>query len=373
MSVRWRDSFSMRTIVALMVMPSLITHAQAAEVLDEALRPFAEETSTHAAGMLSRIDAEVRQFRDERADVLRRIELGDHSDALWRWEHEVRPGALAAAHSMRRFLVLFPRDRHAYALRWQLAQVWFQAGQYARAAEQAAELRDSPRNDTHRLDAARLALSARTYLVESPDRRGPEHRDHPPTPVGRAAPLPIPPVLLAQAGARDALVRVLGNDAESTELAAWNAHLYYQYGHWEQARSRLARVLRASCMRHELGREALRALVEISRGHRRKQIAGRGAFCTFGARHSHLNDASFARAVRLLESIQYTTTRIERREAYLSTGLAFLKAILETGRRPQLLGQVVYAFERAGPLVTPPMLTLLGQALRRHCPSWRPS
>lgn len=355
----------MRSLLFSLIASST-SHAQVVEALADELTAF-DSPSYHLRQVIRDAEQMSLEVTQEHARVVE-LAASDPEGALTAYE-ESRPLMRRAASAHASVLALSPNDRIALSAEWELVRMLNLLGQYQRAAHHAANVRDRSGSLRVRREAAQFVVDVRARLVEQWRYQGFEPRREPWRPFAGIQSIPVPAVLLEEIAARDALANLDPEHANVDFFAHESASLFYLYGHRDEARNRLRRLWRRSCMRSEYARSAaemLRGLVSLME---RKRITGEMAFCTFGATSPPRRSLGYHAALLLLSSAAIQQNWERRTEQYLAAGLAFTKILLRTGERPTYaLSQARSAFEAAEQPMTPYVRRLFLQAQRLHCP-----
>lgn len=154
-----------------------------------------------------------------------------------------------AARAYEAFLSRFPDAPSAYEYRYQYAESLFYSGQFAPAARQYVEVRDSNLDNRLQTDAALGAVSAYEATVQEEKQAGRlELPDMPKKGTkGPFDPKPIPPLVAALQDAYDRHVAIRPDAKQSAATMFLAAEISQRYHHLDDAEARFARILEQHC------------------------------------------------------------------------------------------------------------------------------
>lgn len=199
------------------------------------------------------------------AQQLRQRALSDENPGLL--DRAVEEYELAAR-GYRAYLEQYPNDPDAYEIGYNLAEAMYFSGSYRDAANFYAWVRDSNLDDRFREQAAFRAVKSFEMIRDQAVRDGSlVIREDPPEPSGTpptVTAIDLPEVLRELNEARDIYGRLLPDSGRVPVFAYQTAQLFYNYGHWEEARTRLTAIYQDFCTQHEVGYYAWSDLVNIA-------------------------------------------------------------------------------------------------------------
>jgi tetratricopeptide (TPR) repeat protein len=171
-----------------------------------------------------------------------------------------------AARSYRTYVARFPRSKNAYEIQFYLAETLYYSVQFAEAARNYEEVRDSTADNKHLEDAAFAAVLARQKHLEAETRAGavaerkvlrsserPEGQE--------VSPTALHPTEQALVAASDAWVKRFPKHERSPGIAYKAAELYFAHDDFVEARRRFEDLVR-SYPSHEVAQFATNLIVE---------------------------------------------------------------------------------------------------------------
>jgi TolA-binding protein len=156
-----------------------------------------------------------------------------------------------AAAAYRKFIEQNPDTPDAYDISFNLAETLYWSGQYEKAKEEYAKVRDSNLDVKYRTDAAYMVIVCLEDINKKQIADGalvlrqgpPEVTGDPPEPT----PLPIPPIALELMNEKEAFLKDSPDHEEAAKFKYQSAQNYYRYGHWEEAKLRYTDIYERYC------------------------------------------------------------------------------------------------------------------------------
>jgi TolA-binding protein len=165
-----------------------------------------------------------------------------------------------AATAYQKYLDTYPNSGDAYEMNFFLAETYFWSKQYEKSIPVYEAVRDSQMDNRYQKDAAFMVVKAIEQEREEEIAKGMlTVRKEPPDPVtgpdGKPAvqPEPMPSILTRYISAMDTYTKLFPADTKNATVFVYNAaELYYNYGSWDEAKTRFQNIYEAYCTKDDI-------------------------------------------------------------------------------------------------------------------------
>lgn len=165
-----------------------------------------------------------------------------------------------AAQAYKMYIEKYPNSPDAYEMNFFLAETYFWSKQYDKSIPVYKDVRDSQMDNRYQKDSAFMVVKAIEQLRDDEIAKGAlAVRESPPElvtgPGGKPVvnPEPMPSVLARYIDSMDGYTKLFPGDKKNGPVFTYNvAELYYNYGHWDEAKARFELIYDKYCKKDNI-------------------------------------------------------------------------------------------------------------------------